>query len=295
LVRSYASLLALGALGLSLISPASSSAVITLGSDLSHNPNESWGCGGMACTASQVTLPGRTVTSPVNGRVITWRIGGGSSGPPVNAQLRIIKPLGLTDLFRSSSAAVSVPSGFGIYTFSTSLAISIGDRIGVNDDHDQGGNLGAYSGSSGGFDVFQPPPLNGATVAPTTVASTGDGELLLNADVVPNGVFARPKKPKPKPDGTVIVTVPLPNPGFLRIGGSATTSGAHSAAAKALVKPLTMTVSAPGDIILRLKPTKATLKRLRKSGNAKGKVTITFTPTGGTPTSQTVKVKLHFG
>jgi hypothetical protein len=132
-------------------------------------------------------------------------------------------------------------------------------------------------------------------VAPTFAATPTDGELLLNADVVPNGIFPHPKKPRPKPNGTVIITVPLPNPGLLQVGVSAAGSVAQSAAAKGLIKAVTRTVSAPGDITLKLKPTKATLQKLRQNGKAKGRVKITFTPTGGAPTSQTVRVRLQLG
>jgi hypothetical protein len=281
-VRFVTAPLAVVVLGLALIWPASSFGVVTLGSDLSHNPDMSWGCGGMACTASPITLPGRTVVSPVNGRVITWRVGGGSSGPAVNARLRVIDPLGLTDLFRSSSALGSVPPGFGIYTFSSSVPISIGDRIGLDDDHAGGGNLGGYSGSTGTYDVFQPIVADGATVAPAP-GGPGVGELLFNADVVPNGVFLHPKKPKTKKSGTATIKFPAPNPGLLQI------------VSRGFIEPITRPISAPGDVKLKLNPTRTTRKKLRRNGRAKGGITLTFTPVGGDPTSQTLKLKLRLG
>jgi hypothetical protein len=292
--RSLVSLYAMGVLGALLLWPASSLGLVTLGSDLSHEAvGSAGGCGQMStCTFSQTSLTGRLTASPVNGTVVTWRVRGAASDDHV--RLRVLDPLGTASLFRSSSATEFVPVGDTISTFATSLPISIGDRIGVDDDQFEAANLVAYyPGPGGGFETFEPEPANGATASPSSPADF-NGELLLNADIKPNTVFVI-GRPFPLPGGVLKLKLNLPNPGVVVAGGAPKPqppTSAQAAKARKLVKGIKKPVSAPGEVTLKLKPTKATRERLRRNGKASGKVTVIFTPTGGSSSSQTFKVKL---
>jgi hypothetical protein len=173
---------------------------------------------------------------------------------------------------------VTVPAGTTVSTFTTSMPISKGDRIGLDDDHLAGSNFGDAGGSSGSEDIFQPIPANGTMRNPDF---SGGGELLFNADVVPTALFPKPKKPKKTKSGVAILVVVAPNPGVLSVS-----------AKRAFIKSVSKTVSAAGNVKLKLRPTKSTRSVLRRFGQANGQINVTFTPTGGSPSSQQLKVRL---
>jgi hypothetical protein len=71
--------------------------------------------------------------------------------------------------------------------------------------------------------------------------------------------------------GAATVTATVPGPGALELAASKRVRGART------------TVNAGGSSSLAIVPTKAAKSRLRRSGKAKVEVTVTYTPTGGTP------------
>jgi hypothetical protein len=273
-----------------LSAPASSTAVVTLGSDLSKPPISSWGCAGQACTGTQVSLPGRLTVSPVSGTITTFRIRGAAGGADTG-RLRVLAPMGVPLLFKSASTTVTVPAGTTTSTFATSLPISSGDRIGLDDDHLAGSNFGDAGAPGGPVDLFQPIPANG-TMRNPDFATTG--ELLFNADIVPTSLFPKPRKPKTTKKGIAFLVVTAPNPGLLTIG-AANATGASVAAKGSFVRPVSTTVAAAGDINVKLRPSKSTKTILRRFGKASGQVKVTFTPTGGTPASQLLRIRLKLG
>ena len=284
-------MLALAAIAAFLVQPTPTRAV-TLGSDLSKPPISSWGCGGMPCTGVQLSLPGATTVSPVNGTITTWRVRGASGTD--TGRLRVLTPNagGASYTFKSASAIETVPLGTSISTFTTSLAISTGDLIALDDDHAGGNNFGDAGGSSGAELIFQPEPLTGPAVMP---AFNSVGELLFNADVVPTAIFPTPKKPKTTKSGAALLTITAPNPGTLTVVSSNAKASAARGKKGLFVKPVALTVPAAGDVQVKLRPTKSTKSVLRRFGQANGQVRITFTPTGGSPASQLLRVRLRLG
>jgi peptidoglycan/xylan/chitin deacetylase (PgdA/CDA1 family) len=73
-------------------------------------------------------------------------------------------------------------------------------------------------------------------------------------------------------------------------------AGASSAAAKkrnGRIRPVSKFVPQAGPVTLVIVPSKAGMRILKRKGKLKVPVQVTFTPIGGSPTSQTVKVKLR--
>ena len=285
-----ASILVLVAVGLALalLRPAPAHAV-TIGSDLSKPPVGSWGCGGMPCDGLQLALPGVTTVSPVNGTIKTFRIRGASGVD--TGRLRVVTPNGggTSYSFKATSATVTVPAGDVLSTFTTSLPISKGDLIALEDDHFDGENFVQAGGNSGGYMIFQPPPLSAPVIPEFNLV----GELLYNADVTPTAIFPKPKKPKSGTGGVATMTIAAPNPGLLSV---LATGGKAAAASKGqFVKPVTKNVDAAGNVKVKLRPTKSTKSILHRFGQASGQVKITFTPTGGSPSSRLQKIRLRIG
>jgi spore coat-associated protein N len=82
-----------------------------------------------------------------------------------------------------------------------------------------------------------------------------------------------------KKSGSAALTLVLPGPGWLVLEG------------KGIVRR-TKTVQKEGKVVLAIKPTKKTQRELKKTGRAKVTVTITFTPTGGTPHTESKRLTL---
>jgi hypothetical protein len=279
---SLVTVFALVVYGALLLWPAFSPGLVTLGSDLTHKTGISAdGCGQLTgCTLSQSALPGRLTASPVNGTVVRWRVQ--SVGD--SERLRILDPLGVPSLFRSSSATEPTPGGAAVTsTFSTSLPISIGDRIGVDSNETSGYLVFYYPVPGASFDTFQPQPASGATASPAARPDY-NGELMLNADIKPTTYFVIGRR-FPLPDGVLKVRVNVSNPGFIVAGGKGK--------ANRLVKRVRKKVSAPGGVTLKLKPSKSARLQLQGTGSATGRVTLRFRPTGGGTSSQRFTAKLE--
>src|SRR5262249_20224753 len=82
-----------------------------------------------------------------------------------------------------------------------------------------------------------------------------------------------------KKKGTASLTATLPNPGTLAVGGK-------------LVKAQTLAISAEGDQPLTLVPTKKTRKRLKDKGKTSGPRDLTYTPSFGSASTQSLRVTL---
>ena len=239
--------------------------------------------------AHDLALDAAVLDQPVNGTITTFRIRGAAGGADTG-RLRVVSPMGVPSLFQASSATVTVPAGTSVSTFTTSLPIAAGDRIGLDDDHAGGSNFGD-AGGGGPEEIFQPIPANGTMRNPDFA---GGGELLFNADVVPTAVFPTPSRPKPLKGGAAALTVTVPNPGTLSVASADAKGAAASKKRKgAFIKPVSATVAAAGDVTVKLRPTKSTKAVLGRFGQANGRVQVTFTPAGGSPASQLVAVRLR--
>ncbi len=96
---------------------------------------------------------------------------------------------------------------------------------------------------------------------------------------LPSNEFAFGKLKRNKRKGTAKLTVELPGPGSLTLGGKG-------------VKPEAREATAAGAVKLLVKAKGKRGKRLRKRGKVKVKAEVSFTPTGGEPNTQTKPVKL---
>jgi hypothetical protein len=262
--------------------PATGDAAITIGSNMLKPAVSSWGCGGTPCTGVNASLPGLVTVSPVNGTITAWRVRGANGTD--TGRLRVVAPGsgGSSFTFAATSATQTVPSGtLAVSTFPTSLPILEGDLIGLDDDR-AGGSSFWDAGATGGTElIFQPAPANGPAVTPSF---SGPGELLFNADVVPTNSFPKPKQAKSNPRKIDRLIVQVPNSGYL---------SARNAKGDDVIKAITKTVAGSGFVKLKLKPSRTARGTLRRLGKAKGRVKVTFTPTGGTSFSQKTKVTLR--
>ncbi len=135
---------------------------------------------------------------------------------------------------------------------------------------------GAGGGGGGGGGTTPPPggstpPPGGSTPPPTK----------------PSNVFSVPRTTISSRTGAATLSVKLPGAGKLELVGTA-----KSGKRKIKVGRVVLTANKAGTFKLRLKPSAAAKRLLRKKGKLKVKVKLTFSPTGGTPKSSTRTVTL---
>jgi hypothetical protein len=163
-------------------------------------------------------------------------------------------------------------------TFPASLAVQPGDVIGTT--------TAAPASSACNFaDPGQPGYLtnasnlaDGESAAFGGIPATGRS-LNVSAVVAPSNVFILTKGKANKKKGTVALTVDVPNPGDLALSGTG-------------VKVAAATVAAPQQVKLAVRAIGKKRKKLNQTGKAKVTPTVTFTPAGGDPTIQSLKLKL---
>jgi hypothetical protein len=89
-----------------------------------------------------------------------------------------------------------------------------------------------------------------------------------------------------KKNGSATVALTVPGPGTLKL------ISVGKKGKPMPIKALTKHPAAPGKVKLSLKPTSWGKKKLEETGKLPFRVQLTYTPTGGTPTSQTLSGKL---
>ena len=98
-------------------------------------------------------------------------------------------------------------------------------------------------------------------------------------DVVPSNAFTIEAVKSKAKNGTAKATAMLPGPGTLTLAGKK-------------VKGADATATAPGPASVKVTAKGKAKKQLAKTGKVKVKGTLTYTPTGGAPAAQPVKVML---
>lgn len=167
-----------------LAASAAQASTVTVGSVLpiafSSSPFE------QVKTQFNTALPesGANLVSPVNGAIVRWRVQGAKGGP---FYLRVLHPNGSGAYAASGTSLPATPSGTGIETFSTNVPIRAGDLIGI-DPTNGADEIGIAPVAGASFAFIAPPPLEGATLAPS--GTEAGKELELSAEVQPAPAIA---------------------------------------------------------------------------------------------------------
>jgi hypothetical protein len=178
------------------------------------------------------------------------------------------------------------PLAAGLNTFTTSIPVQSGDLLGMNSNSVSPlvsttctvaapGNT-AYFGFAGNPDDGEPATITGPVA---------DRHLNISAVFEPTNTFSLGTLTRNRKKGTATLTVTLPNPGELTGSAAGVTVSAAGATTR---KPV-----AAGTATLLVKATGKKKRKLRRKGRAKVKLVVTYTPTGGDPSSQTLKMKLR--
>jgi hypothetical protein len=265
-----------GASLLAALAAPAQAATVTVGSPLTASFS-----GGFTGNATEANAalgePGANVTSPVNGTIVSWRVVEGA-GP---LALRVLRPAG-GGAFTGAGTSGQVTGTGGTQTFTANLPIKAGDLLGL--DLVSGPSSVGQAFPVAGSTVYEWFPLlaDGSTASPNTTFS--DFELGFNAQVAPSNTFARGATTRNKKKGTATLTFNLPNPGDL--------AGSGQGAQVASTGAITSKAVQAGTATLLVKAKGKKKRKLNEKGKVKVNIAVTYTPTGGDPATQSLKVKL---
>ena len=178
------------------------------------------------------------------------------------------------------------PPGTGLQTLSANLPIRVGDFVGLDlVSSTSVVKAGTVPGSTTYEWGFPGGPVlpDGATAPPK---NTYPGmELPFNAEVAPSNTFSFGATQRDKKKGTATLKLTLPN------GGELSGFGQWRKRRKGRWAVISKAVSA-GRAQLLVKAKGKKKRKLNEKGKVKLNVAVTYTPTNGTPATQSLKVKL---
>lgn len=267
------------------LAASSASAAVTIGQI--GNPESGGTCADGFDWVQPTVTSGTSfvVPGPSIGTIMSWTtFGGPESGDLMTMKVFRAVP-GQPDTYRvvgHAGPAAITPGGTAGNTFPANVPVRPGDVLGLHTSTSvwclfstpgeinwyRGENLA--DGESGDFTLFD-----------------DDVRLNIQATFAPDNTFSRVGKiRRNKKKGIAFVTVQVPNPGVLvGFGGGAKVSSAGSAASKS--------IPAAGPVTLKVRAKKRKkLRKLKRKGKVVVKPRITYTPTGGDPSTQKLKVKL---
>jgi len=154
-------------------------------------------------TLFNTALPesGATLSSPVNGAIVRWRIQGAVGGPFF---LRVLHPDGKGSYEAAGTSVGQSPSGTGLQTFSTNLKIQAGDLIGVDPSNDTD-EIGVTAVDGASFASIFPTPFDGSIHAPSE--SFSGEEISLSAEIQPAPEITTISPPFGSVTGNTLVTI----------------------------------------------------------------------------------------
>ena len=155
------------------------------------------------------------------------------------------------------------------------LPVKSGDMIGFNESGAP--NSCAFSAPGDSVLTSAGNLSDGAT---RTFTAQNDVRLNLTAVLVPDNGFTLGGISRDRKRGTASITATTSNPGIVTVSG------------KGLRKRRSKSLAVAGPVTFQLKPTGRTARRLVRKGRVTVAPTVTFLPSGGDPSSQSIHLKL---
>jgi len=210
------------------------------------------------------------------------------------ARLRILRPIAGHVTIVAESGDESIPANTN-GPFATNLPAQAGDLIGFKTGNPAGNIAPYYPGQTGDTAqyILGAASLGDSACGSMFACATANSSLT-NVSVTlhapdsspPPNTFSFGKVKRNKKKGTATLPVNVPGAGIL----SLTSKGAkHQRSAGATASQV---ASGAGTVNLAIKPKTKIKKKLNRRGEAKVKVTVAYTPTGGSLAKQSERVKL---
>jgi len=259
------------------VSASPAAASVTIGQLAPGTPNI---CNNDHEFVQQTVTSGNSYVVPSTGTITSWSH---NARAATNQELtmKIFRPLGGTS-YRVVGHDGPHPLNEGaLNTFPANISVKPGDVLGL---YDRAGFPGCGFTASGDLALER---TGNAADGDEPSFPFMDHNLRLNvaAVLVPANTFTLGATTRNKKKGTATLAVYVPNPGEL----SGSVNGANVASAGRAVVSKAV---GPGNAQLLIKAKGKKKRKLNEKGKVKLNVAVTYTPTGGDPSTQSLKVKL---
>lgn len=257
---------------LTAAAPARAAASVTIGQLTPFPPSA-------ACSTSNVDFLEPSVTggnlyvARQAGTITSWTTN--SSGAGARYVIKIFRRTPDPDVFQVIGHAPSHTLTSGLNTVAVNLPVKSGDMIGFNES----GAPSSCAFSAPGDSVLTSAG-NLSDGATGTFTAQNDVRLNLTAVLVPDNGFTLGGISRDRKQGTASITAATSNPGIVTVSG------------KGLRKRRSKSLAVAGPVTFQLKPTGRTARRLVRKGRVTVAPTVTFLPSGGDPSSQSIHLKL---
>ena len=239
----------------------------------------------------QTSVPsGNSYVVPGTGRITSWRnyAGAGAGQMTMKIFRKVLDPA-LYMVVGHSGPHDLLPGQLSGNTFPADVPVKPGDLLGLGTPSSSMNGGCIIDGASGDYlyrdNGSQPGGLADGQDG-TFTAQTG-ARLNIEAVFEPSNSFDLAGTVRNRKKGTATLSFNLPNAGELSASGKGVKSrGAASAAAG-----ITVPSAGPAQLVIKAKGKKR--RELNRAGKVKLRVTVTYTPTGGDPRTQVLKVKLR--
>ncbi len=263
---------------LALLGAPSAQATITIG-QVAPSGFTPATCGPTSGAYTQPTVTsGTSYVIPAAGRITSWSTRATSAASQMMA-LKIMRPLGGDVYLVTTHDGPRPLTPSSVNPFPTNLAVKAGDILGVDTTgtSDLVGCAFQVIGETR-WGSFPEDPDDGEQAQ---FFSSPDYRLNVSAEFDPSNAFTITRTQRNKKKGKASITVNLAGPGTVALAGKGVKGQTRTLAAAAggLVKL---------KVIAKGKPA----RKLEDRGSARVAPSVTFTPTGGAPATQSEKLKL---
>jgi hypothetical protein len=207
------------------------------------------------------------------GTITSWSTR--SSGTGASYVLKVFRRTSDPDAFQVIARAPSHNLSAGLNTVGVNLHVESGDMIGF---HESGSPSACTFPIPGDIVLSHAGSIadgSSGTFAPVTGV-----RLNLLATLVPDNGFGFASIFRDRKRGTATITADVSNPGVVTLVG------------KGLKKRGAKNLAVAGPVTYQLATTGKTKRLLQRKGRVKVPVTVTFFPTGGVPSAQTINLTL---
>jgi hypothetical protein len=259
-------------------------ASVTLG-QLAASPVSVGFCSGGLDRIQTGVASGTGYTVPGGGTIVSWSTNAGpNTGQEMTMKLyrKVAEPNTYAVVGHDGPEPIAQST---LNSFATSIPVKAGDILGMH-TLAPGGNPTATNCDSltpGSTEIFQASDLTDGASGPFTNTTTSDEQLNISAVLVPSNRFTFGALVRNKRRGNATLTVSVPGPGEL-------TGSGHGA--RVATATQSKAVATAGDVTLLVSATGKKKRKLKRTGKAKLAITLTYTPSGGDPGSQSTTVKL---
>jgi hypothetical protein len=259
------------------VSPAA--ATITIGQN-APAPPPATNCTSLADAFTPTVTDGNSYVVPEEGRLTSWSTNA-AAGNGQQLTMKVFRQVSGNNYSVVGHVGPNGLAGGLVNVFAADIPVKVGDIVGINSANAATVNNGCSFTVPGNNSLALTGSLPDGGSG--TFANSANRRMNISAVLEPTNLVTIGAAVLNKKNGTASLTVNVPNPGQVSLSGTGVTpASAHAAVA----------VSAPGPVTLLVSASGKKKKKLKSKGKVSVGPIVTFTPTGGTASTQATSVLL---